>query len=79
MSYDAKPIICSLCGREMSHNPHPDAGKYDRYLEVGAEQVCIPCTVKARLELAKRALEAETRIIQLQNTIDEYCLIRGRE
>lgn len=39
---------CGLCHQPyMVLNPHPEAGKPDRYLEVGACYVCPPCTQSA--------------------------------
>ncbi len=51
-----------LCGGEMSKNPHPQAGKPEALLEVGAVYVCIPCTVRTRHRWADRALKAESEL-----------------
>lgn len=34
---------CAFCGRPMSRNPHPDAGKPEKLCTVGAIYECIPC------------------------------------
>lgn len=39
---------CAFCGGPMSRNPHPDAGKPDRVMEVGALFVCIPCSFQSK-------------------------------
>ncbi|MDH1341893.1 hypothetical protein [Ectopseudomonas oleovorans] len=56
-----KGLICT-CGLPRSENPHPDAGKPGRYLEVGTQHECIPCTVKSRHEWAQRATKAESQL-----------------
>lgn len=50
---------CAFCGSEMSKNPHPDAGKPDKFLEVGTVNICIPCLVLNRHRWAERAMKAE--------------------
>lgn len=56
--------VCQ-CGLPMSRNPHPDAGRVDRYLDVGAVWVCIPCTVRTRHAWAGRAQQAQAVVRQL--------------
>lgn len=56
-----KGLICN-CGLPRLANPHPDAGKPGRYLEVGTQHECIPCTVKSRHEWAQRATNAESQL-----------------
>lgn len=58
-------MICN-CGLEMSLNPHPDAGKSNRMLEVGTVWVCIPCTVKSRHGWSTRAMKAENELADLK-------------
>lgn len=53
--------IC-LCGRQMTENPHQDAGKPSKVLEVGAVWVCIPCTQKALSGWSSRAMRAERKL-----------------
>lgn len=57
-------LFCT-CGLRRSANPHPDAGKPGRYLEVGTQHECIPCTVKSRHEWAQRATKAESQLHEL--------------
>ena len=55
--------ICGLCSQPyMVKNPHPDAGKPERYLEIGAVWECVPCGKKALHGWAKRALKAENQL-----------------
>ncbi len=49
---DSKALECTFCGGPLSKNPHPDAGKPSRMLEVGYEWQCIPCTVRTRNNLS---------------------------
>ncbi len=58
-----------FCGGRMSRNPHADAGKPDKVLTVGAENVCIPCTQKALHGWATRALTAEQSLATANETI----------
>ena len=58
---------CGLCGGQMSENPHPDAGKPDSLLTVGASYYCIPCGQMALHGWAERALKAEGKLEQNSN------------
>lgn len=50
--------VCVTCGLPMARNPHPDAGKPARLLEVGAVWVCVPCTVLGRHKASRGQREA---------------------
>lgn len=56
------PGHCHKCGCKRVDNPHPDAGKPGRYLEVGCEKECLPCTVLSRHQWARRAWKAEEQL-----------------
>lgn len=79
---------CGICGQEtLTRNPHPDAGKPERYLEVGAEWECIPCLRTNRhnahelhgkvnkLEAANTALR--TALEELADEADSAALSAG--
>lgn len=51
-----------FCGLPMSLNPHAEAGKPGRFLEVGAHRECIPCLVSSRHGWAKTAGELQQRL-----------------
>ena len=51
--------LCDKCGLPKSKNPHPDAGKYEHYIEVGTEWVCVPCLTLNRHVWSQRAHAAE--------------------
>ncbi|MES2871425.1 MAG: hypothetical protein V4749_17855 [Pseudomonadota bacterium] len=51
-----------FCGLPMSLNPHAEAGKPGRLLEVGAHRECIPCLVSSRHGWAKTAGEQQQRL-----------------
>lgn len=51
-----KPGNCHKCGLPKVNNPHPDAGKPDRYLDVGCPTECLPCTVGSRHACAQQAM-----------------------
>ncbi|MFJ3316156.1 hypothetical protein ACIPLR_12410 [Herbaspirillum huttiense] len=55
----AQPVACHRCGLPMSENPHPDAGKPDRLLELNTRNVCIPCLTLNRHQWSQRAIKAE--------------------
>jgi hypothetical protein len=55
-----------FCGGPFSKNPHADAGKPSRILEVGAVYECIPCLTKSRHEWSKRATAAESELSALK-------------
>ena len=64
---------CGICGCDyMVKNPHPDAGKPERYEEVGATYVCVPCSVLARHVWSKRALRAEAAVRRWVKAFREY-------
>ena len=46
----------------MSKNPHPDAGKPGKHVEVGAIYECIPCNRKALHGWSVRATQAESKV-----------------
>lgn len=56
------------CGCPMSRNPHPRAGRIATLLTVGADWVCIPCTIASRHTADGRALteRREREIIEAQ-------------
>ena len=60
---------CPFCGGAMSKNPHPNAGKYAVFLEVGTAVICIPCTVKSRHQWAERAMKAEGELASRDNQV----------
>lgn len=62
---DQADWVCD-CGLPMARNPHPDAGKPDVLLNVGATYVCIPCTVRTRHGWANQARERRLELEQLQ-------------
>lgn len=51
-----------FCGLPMSLNPHAEAGKPGRFLEVGAHRECIPCLVSSRHGWAKTAGDLQQRL-----------------
>ena len=55
-----------FCGGPYSKNPHEDAGKPTRVLEVGAVYECIPCLTKSRHEWSKRATATESELSALK-------------
>lgn len=60
---DLELKTCGLCFKDyMVRNPHPDAGKPNELLKVGAVYVCIPCSQKAKHNWAERATELEDKI-----------------
>jgi len=61
---------CAYCGESMSTNPHPDAGKPSRLLEVGTVNICIPCLVLNRHTWAERAMKAENELAKIRE-VDE--------
>jgi hypothetical protein len=70
------PGHCHKCGCPRVDNPHPDAGKPGRYLEVGCEKECLPCTVLSRHQWYQRAVKAEKelrelKVQKLQSIVDE--------
>lgn len=65
------PGVCHKCGVPRVSNPHPDAGKPDRMLEVGCPIECLPCTVLSRHQWAQRAYAAEKRIRELKSRATE--------
>ncbi|WP_455154108.1 hypothetical protein [Cupriavidus campinensis] len=70
MAEKLKPSVCHKCGVPRVDNPHPDAGKPDRMLEVGCPQECLPCTVLSRHQWAQRAYAAEKRIRELESALE---------
>lgn len=66
----ARMTKCGACGGDYEvRNPHPDAGKPDRYEQVGALYVCVPCAVASRHFWCKRALKAEKEVNALKEAI----------
>jgi hypothetical protein len=51
------PGNCHKCGLPLSENPHPEAGKPPRYLEVGCPKECIPCMTLSRHNWATQAMK----------------------
>lgn len=65
-----------FCGLPMSLNPHAEAGKPGRFLEVGAHRECIPCLVSSRHGWAKTAGELQQRLTfaeQLLSQVEVAC------
>lgn len=62
--------VC-FCGLAKTKNPHPDAGKPERILEVGAVYECIPCLTKSRHEWSQRAIAAEQEAAGLRAQLDQ--------
>ncbi len=60
------PGHCHKCGNPRIDNPHPDAGKPGRYLEVGCEKECLPCTVLSRHQWYQRAVKAERELREIK-------------
>lgn len=58
--------LCDKCGLPQSKNPHPNAGKYEHYLEVGVEWVCAPCLTLNRHTWCQRALTAEGELSKVR-------------
>jgi len=56
---DSDVPLCDKCGLPQSKNPHADAGKYERYLEVGTPWACVPCLTLNRHTWSQRAMKAE--------------------
>ena len=57
----ADEMICH-CGLSMSKNPHPQAGNVRTLTTVGADYVCIPCTVESRHKAYDRQRKAENEL-----------------
>lgn len=64
------PGDCHKCGCPRVDNPHPDAGKPGRYLEVGCTQECLPCTVLSRHQWHQRAMKAEQELRELKEELE---------
>lgn len=60
------PGNCHKCGCPRVDNPHPDAGKPGRYLEVGCTKECLPCTVLSRHQWYQRTVKAEKELRELK-------------
>lgn len=54
----------------MSRNPHPNAGKPETLLTVGAVWVCIPCTTKSRNGWHNRFRDLVIQIDDLTTDLD---------
>jgi hypothetical protein len=69
------PGHCHKCGCKRVDNPHPDAGKPGRYLEVGCEKECLPCMVLSRHQWYQRAMKSENELkdlkAQAENSVSE--------
>jgi hypothetical protein len=63
------PGHCHKCGNPRVDNPHPDAGKPGRYLEVGCPKECLPCTVLSRHQWYLRAVKAEKELRELKEQL----------
>ena len=59
------------CGVLMSLNPHPDAGKVETLLEVGATFVCVPCCVKSRHIATEQSIDADAKTRAIKEDIVE--------
>jgi hypothetical protein len=66
------PGHCHKCGNPRVDNPHPDAGKPGRYLEVGCEKECLPCTVLSRHQWYLRAVKAEKELRELKEQMASW-------
>jgi hypothetical protein len=66
------PGHCHKCGCPRVDNPHPDAGKPGRYLEVGCEKECLPCTVLSRHQWYQRAVKAEKELRELKDRMNAW-------
>ena len=63
---------CSHCGADMALNHHPDEGLPAYLSTVGAQYVCIPCTVRTRHEaglLAFHYRQALEKIVEMIPTV----------
>lgn len=58
---DAINHTCYFCAGPLSQNPHPDAGKPDKMLEVGLMYECIPCNRGLVHRYSERAYEQRER------------------
>ena len=67
------PTPTCFCGLRMTLNPHPDAGKPERLLEVGAVYVCIPCLNKANHGHCKSANALRQQRDKLAGLLMESC------
>ena len=68
---DPKPGQCGICGKmTMTRNPHPDAGKPEYLLTVGAVWECIPCQRKAFHEAHERYRALRSENEGLRNRIN---------
>ena len=65
---------CGLCGGPMSRNPHPDAGKPDQLLQVGAMYDCIPCSQKALHHAVLERDTLRTEVSALQSELSSLSL-----
>ena len=60
---------CPQCGLPLTDNPHPDAGKFPQYLEVGCPKECIPCLTLSRHQWAGRAMRAEKALRDMEQAL----------
>ena len=62
---------CGLCYQfTLTRNPHSEAGKPERLLEVGAEWECIPCNVKSRHGWTEKYHKAQAVIEELKSQLE---------
>lgn len=68
------PTPVCLCGLRTTLNPHPDAGKPEHFLKVGAVYVCIPCLNKSNHGHCK---EANKLRIERDAALAELAALKG--
>lgn len=62
---------CGICHQmTLIRNPHPDAGKPERLVEVGAEWVCHQCALTANKRVRDQLADAEARAERLREALD---------
>ena len=56
---------CGICGQQtLTRNPHPDAGKPEHLLTVGATWECIPCNRRALHTAAEQGQEYRRKLTE---------------
>lgn len=59
---------CIGCGGPLTRNPHPQAGKMETLLEIGAVWECIPCLVRSRHRWCRRATDTMMALREVKET-----------
>ncbi len=60
---------CEICGGHLSKNPHPDAGKPEHLLEIGAQYECLPCLYGRSRRRFREIASLRQQIVKLEKII----------